>query len=71
MCSDKQDSGSEREAGNHVAVNQISTLTDLVDAVFHTIWKSKASTNIYAMHIHLQYTFTKSLQNNNPCAFSR
>lgn len=60
MCSDKQDSGSEREAGIHVAVNQISTPTDLVDAAFHTIWKSKACTNISAMHIRLQYAFTKN-----------
>lgn len=37
MCSDKQDCGSERAAGNHV----ISTPTDLVDVAFHPSGKVK------------------------------
>lgn len=41
MCSDKQDCGSERAAGNHVTVNQISTPTELADVAFHPSGKVK------------------------------
>lgn len=41
----------QRESGQpFVTVNQISTLTDLANSAFCTIWKSMACTNIFVMH---------------------
>lgn len=60
MCSDKQDYGSERAAGNHVTVTQISTPTDLVDVAFHPSGKVRHAL-VFLQCIHFQHAVTKFL----------
>lgn len=61
MCSDKQDCGSETEAGNHVTVNQISTPTDLVDVAFHSSGKVRRAL-IFLQCIHFQNSYKIPLE---------